>query len=149
MKKFNFLFLIFLLTSVSYSLFSKTMFLKCDTLFFKITEPLVGFTKAYINEENKWSKIKKLEVTDSSFILKNIYPNQRKCNNNKCRVNIKLEKNSEEISYLSYKSIVNNEFCNIDGGNNCYKRKIGKNLEAGYCSKIKNKDISLEESINR
>ena len=146
MKKFNFLFLIFLLTSVSYSLFSKTMFLKCDTLFFKITEPLVGFTKAYINEENKWSKIKKLEVTDSSFILENIYPNQRKCNNNKCRVNIKLEKNSEEISYLSYKSVVNNEFCNIDGGNNCYKRKVGKNLEAGYCSKIKKKDINLESN---
>ena len=146
MKKFNFLFLIFLLTSVSYSLFSKTMFLKCDTLFFKITEPLVGFTKAYINEENKWSKIKKLEVTDSSYILKNIYPNQSKCNNNKCRVNIKLEKTSEEISYLNYKSVVNNEFCNIDGGNNCYKRKIGKNLEAGYCSKIKNTDISLNGS---
>tara|TARA_Y200000002_G_C22204488_1_gene464732 strand:- start:119 stop:562 length:444 start_codon:yes stop_codon:yes gene_type:complete len=146
MKKFNFLFLIFLLTSVSYSLFSKTMFLKCDTLFFKITEPLVGFTKAYIIEESKWSKIKKLEVTDNSYILKNIYPNQSKCNNNKCRVNIKLEKNSEEISYLRYKSVVNNEFCNIDGGNNCYKRKIGKNLEAGYCSKIKNKDISLDGS---
>ena len=146
MKKFNFLFLIFLLTSVSYNLFSKTMFLKCDTLFFKITEPLVGFTKAYINVENKWSKIKKLEVTDSSFILKNIYPNQRKCNNNKCRVNIKLQKNSEEISYLSYKSVVNNEFCNIDGGNNCYKRKVGKNLEAGYCSKIKKEDINLESN---
>ena len=146
MKKFNFLFLIFLLTSVSYSLFSKTIFLKCDTLFFKITEPLVGFTKAYIIEENKWSKIKKLEVTDSSYILKNIYPNQSKCNNNKCRVNIKLEKTSEEISYLNYKSVVNNEFCNIDGGNNCYKRKIGKNLEAGYCSKIKNTDISLNGS---
>ena len=122
------------------------MFLKCDTLFFKITEPLVGFTKAYINVENKWSKIKKLEVTDSSFILKNIYPNQRKCNNNKCRINIKLEKNSEEISYLSYKSVVNNEFCNIDGGNNCYKRKVGKNLEAGYCSKIKKEDINLESN---
>ena len=144
MKKFNFLFLIFLLTSVSYSLFSKTMFLKCDTLFFKITEPLVGFTKAYIIQESKWHKIKKLEVTDSSYILKNIYPNQSKCNNNKCRVNIKLEKNSEEISYLSYKSVVNNKFCNIDGGNNCYKRKIGKNLEAGYCNKIKNKDINLD-----
>ena len=149
MKKFIFLFLIFLLTSVSYSLFSKTMFLKCDTLFFKIAEPLVGFTKAYIIKESKWSKIKKVEVTDSSYILKNIYLNQSKCNNNKCRVNIKLEKTSEEISYLNYKSVVNNEFCNIDGGNNCYKRKIGKNLEAGYCSKIKNKDISLDESINR
>ena len=48
MKKFNFLLLMFLLTTVSQSLFLKTMFLKCDTLFFKITEPLVGFTKTYI-----------------------------------------------------------------------------------------------------
>ena len=146
MKKFNFLFLIFLLSSISYSLFSKTMFLKCDTFFFKISEPIVGFTKVYIIEESKWSKIKEFEVTDSSYILKNIYPNQNKCNNNKCRVNIKLEKSPEEISYLSYKSVVSNEFCNIDGGNNCYKRKIGKNLEAGYCSKIKNQDISLDGS---
>ena len=144
MKKFNFLFLIFLLSSISNSLFSKTMLLKCDTFFFKISEPIVGFTKVYIIEESKWSKIKEFEVTDSSYILKNIYPNQNKCNNNKCRVNIKLEKSPEEISYLSYKSVVSNEFCNIDGGNNCYKRKIGKNLEAGYCSKIKNQDISLD-----
>ena len=138
MKKFNFLFLILLLSSISYSLFSKTIFLKCDTFFFKISEPIIGFTKAHIIEENKWSKIKEFEVTDSSYILKNIFPNQSKCNNKKCRVNIELEKNSEKISYLSYKSVVSNEFCNIDGGNNCYKRKIGKNLEAGYCSKIKN-----------
>ena len=144
MKKFNFLFLIFLLSSISNSLFSKTILLKCDTFFFKISEPIVGFTKAYIIEESKWSKIKEFEVTDSSYILKNIYPNQNKCNNNKCRVNIKLEKSPEEISYLSYKSVVSNEFCNIDGGNNCYKRKIGKNLAAGYCSKIKNQDISLD-----
>ena len=146
MKKFNFLFLIFLLSSISNSLFSKTILLKCDTFFFKISEPIVGFTKTYIIEESKWSKIKEFEVTDSSYILKNIYPNQNKCNNNKCRVNIKLEKSPEEISYLSYKSVVSNEFCNIDGGNNCYKRKIGKNLEAGYCSKIKNQDISLDGS---
>ena len=146
MIKFNFLFLIFLLSFISYSLFSKTMFLKCDSLFFKISEPIVGFTKAYIIEESNWNKIKEFEVTDSSYILKNIYPKQSKCNNNKCRVNIKLEKSPEEISYLSYKSVVSNEFCNIDGGNNCYKRKIGKNLEAGYCSKIKNIDITLDDS---
>ena len=146
MNKFNFLFSILLLSFISHSLFSKTMYLKCDTFFFKISEPIVGFTKAYIVKESKWSKIKEFEVTDSSYILKNIYPNQSKCNNNKCRVNIKLEKSPEEISYLSYKSIVSNEFCNIDGGNNCYKRKIGKNLEAGYCSKIKNEDISFDSS---
>ena len=146
MKKFNLLFIIFLLSFISYSLFSKTMFLKCDNFFFKISEPMVGFTKAYIIEENKWRKIEKFEVTADNYILKNIFPNHSKCNNNKCRVNFELEKNSEEISYLSYKSIVNNEFCNIDGGNNCYERAIGKNLEAGYCSKIRKQDISLDSS---
>ena len=114
--------------------------------FFKISDPIVGFSKAYIIKENKWSKIKEFEITDSSYILMNIFPNQSKCNNNKCRVNFKLEKNSEEKSYLSYKSIVSNEFCDIDGGGNCYKRKMGKNLEAGYCSKMKKEDISLNYS---
>ena len=147
MKKFNFLFLTFLLSSISYNLISKTMFLKCDTFFFKISEPIVGFSKAHIIIENKWNKIKEFEVTDSSYILRNIFPNQKKCSNNKCRVNFVLEKNSEQISYLSFKSIVSNEFCNIDGGNNCYKRKIGKNLDAGYCSKIKKQDVILD-SIN-
>ena len=122
------------------------MFFKCDLVFFKISDPIVGFSKAYIIKENKWSKIKEFEISDSSYILKNIFPDQSKCNNNKCRVNFELEKNSEEKSYLSYKSIVSNEFCNIDGGNNCYKRKIGKNLEASYCSKVEEQDISLDIS---
>ena len=144
MKKLNFLFLIFLLSSITHCLFSKTIFLKCDTFFFKISEPIVGFKKAYMIEKKDWTKIKEFEVTDSSYILKNIFPNQSKCNNNKCRVNIKLEKSHEEVSYLSYKSIVSNEFCDLDGGNKCYKRKIGQNLESGYCSKIKNPDTNLE-----
>ena len=41
--------------------------------FLKIVEPIVGFKKAFIIEGNKWSKIKEFEVTDSSYILKNIY----------------------------------------------------------------------------
>ena len=146
MKKFNFLFLIFLLSSTTHSLFSKTMFLKCDTFFFKISEPIVGFTKAYMIEGSKWSKIREFEVTNSNYILKNILPHSNKCNNDKCRVNIKLKKSPEEKSYLSYRSVVSNEFCSIDGGNNCYKRKIGKNLEAGYCSKIKKQDIRFDDS---
>ncbi len=146
MKRFNFLFLIFLISSISHSLFSKTMFFKCDLAFFKISDPIVGFSKAYIIKENKWSKIKEFEITDSSYILKNIFPDQSKCNNNKCRVNFELEKNSEEKNYLNYKSIVSNEFCNIDGGNNYYKRKIGNNLEAGYCSKVGEQDISFDIS---
>ena len=57
-----------------------------------------------------------------------------------------MEKNLKEKSYLSYKSIVSNEFCNIDGGNNCYIRAIGKNIEAGYCSKVEKQDIVLDSS---
>ena len=143
MKKVNFLFVIFILSFVTNNLFSKTMFLKCDAFIFKISEPIVGFKKAYIIKEDKWSKIKEFEVKDDSYLLKNIYPNQIKCNNNKCRVNIKLEKNTKEKNYLSYKSIVSNEFCSIDGGNKCYLRKMGKNLEKGYCSKINDQDINL------
>lgn len=143
MKKVNYLFVIFILSFVTNNLFSKTMFLKCDAFIFKISEPVVGFNKAYIIKEDKWSKIKEFEVKDDSYLLKNIYPNQIKCNNNKCRVNIKLEKNTKEKNYLSYKSIVSNEFCSIDGGNKCYLRKMGKNLEKGYCSKINDQDINL------
>ena len=143
MNKVNFLFVIFILSFVTNNLFSKTMFLKCDAFIFKISEPVVGFNKAYIIKEDKWSKIKEFEVKDDSYLLKNIYPNQIKCNNNKCRVNIKLEKNTKEKNYLSYKSIVSNEFCSIDGGNKCYLRKMGKNLEKGYCSKINDQDINL------
>ena len=144
MYKLNFLSLIILLLFNSHNLYSKTMFLKCDNFFFKISEPVVGFKKAYLIEEGKWSKVKEFEVTDNNYILKNIYPNQNKCNNDECRVSINLKKNHEESSYLSYKSIVSNKFCNLDGGSKCYKRKIGQNLESGYCSKIKIQDINLE-----
>ena len=123
MKKLNLLILAIILTSYSSSLFSKTMFLKCDAFIFKIAEPVIGFKKAYILKEDKWSKIKDFLATDSSYMLKNIYPNQSKCNNDKCRVNIKIEKSLKEKSYLSYNSIVSNEFCSIDGGNKCYIRK--------------------------
>ena len=95
-------------------------------------------------KENKWIKIKDFEVTDSNYILKNIYPNQTKCDNNKCRVDIKLEKSLKERSYLSYNSMVSNQFCSIDGGNKCYVRKKGKNLEKGYCSKITAQEIDFD-----
>ena len=141
MKKINIIFLLLILSSISQNLFSKTILLKCDTFFFKIAEPLVGFKKAYIIKEDKWIKIKDFESTDTNYILKNIYPNQTKCDNKKCRVDIKLEKSLKETSYLSYNSVVSNQFCSIDGGNKCYERKTGKNLEKGYCSKITAQEI--------
>ena len=114
--------------------------------FFKIEEPLVGFKKAYIVQKGNWFKIKDFEVTDSSYILKNIYPNQSKCDNNKCRVDIKLKKSLKETSYLSYDSVVSNQFCSIDGGNKCYVRKTGKNLEKGYCSKVTAQEIDFNNT---
>ena len=57
-----------------------------------------------------------------------------------------MNKSSEEKSYHSYKSVVSNAFCNIDGGNKCYDRKKGQNLESGYCSKIENPEISWKSS---
>ena len=146
MKKLNLLFLIFTLSTISCSLSSKTMLLKCDAFIFKIIEPIIGFKKAYMIKESKWVKIKEFEVIESSYMLKNIYPNQTKCNNDKCRVSIELEKSLKETSYLSYKSIVSNKFCSIDGGNKCYIRKIGKNMEKGYCSKITTQDVSFENN---
>ena len=146
MKKLNLLFLIFTLSTISCTLSSKTMLLKCDAFIFKIIEPIIGFKKAYMIKESKWVKIKEFEVIESSYMLKNIYPNQTKCNNDKCRVNIELEKSLKETSYLSYKSIVSNKFCSIDGGNKCYIRKTGKNMEKGYCSKITTQDVSFENN---
>ena len=146
MKKLNLLFLIFTLSTISCTLSSKTMLLKCDAFIFKIIEPIIGFKKAYMIKESKWVKIKEFEVIESSYMLKNIYPNQTKCNNDKCRVNIELEKSLKETSYLSYKSIVSNKFCSIDGGNKCYVRKAGKNMEKGYCSKITTQDVSFENN---
>ena len=64
MKKLNLLFIIFFLSSISSSLFSKTMLLKCDAFIFKISEPIVGFNKAYIIKEDKRIKIKEFEVND-------------------------------------------------------------------------------------
>ena len=72
-SELNFLFVIFILSFISNSLFSKTIFLKCDAFIFKISEPVLGFNKAYIVKEKKWSKIKEFEVNDDNYLLKNIY----------------------------------------------------------------------------
>ncbi len=106
MKKFSFLFLIFIISIISNSLFSKTLFLKCDLFYFKISEPIVGFKKAYMIKDNKWTKINEFEATDKSYMLKNIYPNQSKCNNNKCRVNIKLEKTLGKLDILAIRVLL-------------------------------------------
>ena len=51
--------LFFLLTTVylfSFNLFSKTEYLQCDTLIFKIKKPLVGFKRGYVKEKNNNEK---------------------------------------------------------------------------------------------
>ena len=54
--------LFFLLTTVyllSFSLYSKTEYLHCDSLILKIKKPLVGFDRAYVREKNKMDKNRK------------------------------------------------------------------------------------------
>ncbi len=131
---------------LAFNVSAKDFFLQCDSLIFKIANPIIGFKKVYIMQENKWNKIKEFEITDRKYIFKNIKPNQIKCNNKKCRVTIELEKSVNNTNFLNYKSTVINNFCSIDGSNKCYIRKIGKNLQKGYCNKIKNLEISFENN---
>ena len=61
---------------------------------------------------------------------------QNKCKNEKCKVNFDILRVNNSISFSSYKSIASNNYCRIDGSNNCYVRKKGKSLQKGYCNKL-------------
>ena len=121
---------------ISQPLFSKTEYLKCDSLIFKIKNPVLGFNKAFINIESKWIKIKNFELLENKYVLYGINSNQKKCFNKGCKVDIKIKKDNNNSKFYEYISVVSNEFCSIDGSNKCFKRDIGKNLQKGYCNLI-------------
>ena len=55
--------LFFFLTTIylfSFSIYSKTEYLQCDTLILKIKKPLVGFDRGYVREKNKWKRVEML-----------------------------------------------------------------------------------------
>ena len=131
--------LFFLLTAVyllSFSLYSKTEYLQCDSLIFKIKKPLVGFDRAYLREKNKWIKVENVKLLEKKYVLYALKTNQKKCFNKNCRVDIKITKGINNSNFFDYQILVSNDFCQIDGSNKCFKRKKGKSLQKGYCYKI-------------
>ena len=135
--------LFFLLTTIylmSFSLFSKTEYLQCDSLILKIKKPLVGFDKGYVKEKNKWIRLENVKFLEKKYVLYALKTNQKKCFNKNCRVNIEITKGINNSKFFDYQSVVSNDFCQIDGSNKCYKRSKGKNLQKGYCYSINFKE---------
>ena len=127
--------LFFLLTAVyllSFSLYSKTEYLHCDSLIIKKKKPLVGFDRAYVREKNKWIKVENVKFLEKKYVLYALKTNQKKCFNKNCRVDIKITKGINNSKFFDYQSVVSNDFCQIDGSNKCFKRDKGKYLQKGY-----------------
>ena len=135
--------LFFLLTTVyllSFSLYSKTEYLHCDSLIIKKKKPLVGFDRAYVREKNKWIKVENVKFLEKKYVLYVLKTNQKKCFNKNCRVDIKITKGINNSKFFDYQSVVSNDPCQTDGSNQCFKRDKGKNLRKGYCYNINYKE---------
>ena len=133
----------FLLTAIflfSFSLYSKTEYLQCDSVILKIKKPLVGFDRGYVREKNRWIRLENVKFLEKKYVLYALKTNQKKCFNKNCRVDIKITKGINNSRFLEYQSVVSNDFCQIDGSNKCYKRNKGKNLQKGYCYTINYKE---------
>ena len=64
--------LFFLLTTVyllSFSLYSITEYLHCDSLIIKIKKPLVVFDRGYIREKNKCIKVENVKFLEKKYVL--------------------------------------------------------------------------------
>ena len=138
----NILLIISVLFFFNFPVSAKSEFLKCDNFLFNIKMPIVGFDKVYIYKKNQWVKVKKFDITEKQYLIFNLEAYLLKCENEKCKVNIAISKVAEGKSYTEYRSIVNNDFCQIDGSNKCFKRNIGENLQKGYCSRLEELNIN-------
>ena len=121
--------LFFLLTTaylLSLSLYSKTEYLQCDSMILKIKKPLVGFDRGYVREKNKWIKVENVKFLEKKYVLYALKTNLKKCFNKNCRIDIKITKGINDSNFFDYQSVVSNDFCQIDGSNQCFKREKGK-----------------------
>ena len=61
-----------LLTAIylfSFSLYSKTEYLQCDSLITKIKKSLVGFDRGYVREKNKWIRAEYFKFLEKKYVL--------------------------------------------------------------------------------
>ena len=66
-KRKIFIILIFLFTC---NAFSDEKILQCGSNKYRIKLPMVGFDKFYIEDEEKWKKLKNFEVTEDFYLVK-------------------------------------------------------------------------------
>ena len=81
----------FLLTTLylfSFSLYSKTEYLQCDSLVIKIKKPLVELDRGYVREKNKWIRVEYVKLLEKKYVLYSLKTNQKKYLNKDCRVDI-------------------------------------------------------------
>ena len=77
---------------LTFSLHSKTEYLRCDSLILKIKKPLVEFDRGYVREENKWIRIENIKFLEKQYVLCGLKTNRKKCFNKNCQFDIKLLK---------------------------------------------------------
>ncbi len=121
--------LFFLLTTVyllSFSLYSITEYLHCDSLIIKIKKPLVVFDRGYIREKNKCIKVENVKFLEKKYVLYSLKTIQKKSFNKNCLVNIKITKGINNFKFFDYQIVVSNDFFQTDGANQCFKRDKGK-----------------------
>ena len=109
--------LFILLTKIyllSFSIYSKTEYLHCDSLILKVKKPLVGFDRGYVREKNKWKRLENVKFSENQYILYTLKTKHKKCFNKNCRVNIKITKGINNSNFVNYQSVVSNDFCQID-----------------------------------
>ena len=131
MKFRNFFVLFNSICLLSFTAHSQNEYIRCDSLIIKIKKPIIGFDKAFIKEDHKWTKIKNFEFTEDKYVLFTLKPYQKKCFNENSRLDFTIFKYNGNSKFFDYQSEVNNDFCSIDGSNKCYKRDKGKNLQKG------------------
>jgi len=146
-KRKIFIILIFLFTC---NAFSDEKILQCGSNKYRIKLPMVGFDKFYIEDGEKWKKLKNFEVTEDFYLVKDATDRQEKCSTNECKTNIYISKKLTGDSHLEYTIKAASENCKIgafdinkfliqEEAYDCYERKIGFSLEKGYCKLLKNK----------
>ena len=127
-----------------------TTVLSCGKHTFKINQPLVGFKKIYIKNNENWRRLKPFDISEKDYRISNIDTLQSRCNENLCKVNVIISKDLVGDRHLPYIIQSNSNYCKIDGFNidkfliqeddyDCYKRKNLDSLEKGYCKIIKQK----------
>ncbi|GIS23692.1 MAG: hypothetical protein CM15mP124_1720 [Alphaproteobacteria bacterium] len=53
----------------SFSLYSKTEYLQCDSFIIKIKKPLIGFDREYVRDKNKCIRVENIKFLEKKYFL--------------------------------------------------------------------------------